>query len=102
MYKISSAIYETMAKHLSEQIGSLDYFSGVVEFSSVDSDQHEVECRVVASLIIYHTVDSMPDITQEVISNIVPVWIECHTFVETEEEINYFDISELKNYLCAW
>ncbi len=102
MYQISCAIYENMANHLIDKVGKSSYFSGTVEFSTIDNQGCEVECRIVASLIIYRETISLPEGCVEVISNIVPVWLECHTIVEMEERINDFDIVELKNYICVW
>lgn len=91
-----------MATHLRDEIGQDSYFSGVIEFSLVDNQGHDVECRVVASLIIYHTPHSAPEGDSVVISNIVPVWLECHTIVDSEEKINDFDTEELKYHICTW
>ncbi|MFI3282622.1 MAG: hypothetical protein SNG10_03745 [Rikenellaceae bacterium] len=91
-----------MAKHLLDEIGSESYFSGVIDFSQLDSEGRDVECHVVASLIIYWSKISNPECDMSVISNIVPVWIECHTIVDMEEKINDFDMSELNHCICAW
>ncbi len=102
MYLVSNAIYEIMAQHLRDEIGSASYYSGVVEFSHVDEDNQEVECRLVASLIIYRSPCSTPEGDIDIISNIVPVWSEFHTIVDSEQKINDFDITELKNNICTW
>ncbi len=102
MYLVSSAIYEDMAKLLRDEIGEDSYYSGVIESSFLDDVGQNIEYRFVASLIIYRREYSAPDGDGDVISNIVPVWEEFHTFVEMEEEINDFDIEELKSYICSW
>ncbi len=102
MYQISCAIYQNMANHLVDKCGNSSYFSGTLEFSAIDNQGYEVECKIIASLIIYHQTISLPEGCVEVISNIVPVWIECHTIVEMEERINDFDMQELKSYICVW
>ncbi len=100
MYLVSSVIYEEVAKLLREDIGYDSYYSGVVELSFMDDSANEVECRVLASLIIYRSTRTQPEGCVEIISNIVPVWIECHTIINSEEKINDFDIEELKSYIC--
>ncbi len=102
MYLVSSAIYEDMAKLLLEEIGDSSYFSGFIESAFIDDLGRDTECRLVASLIIYRSPCSYPESDSEVISNIVPVWVEFHTFVEMEEKINDFDIEEFKSYICQW
>ncbi len=102
MYQISNAMYEDMAKSITEQIGHTSYFSGVVEFTHIDEELGEVECRIATSLIVYHLPISAPEGIFQSISNIVPVWIECYTYVEKEEIINDFDIERVKEHVCIW
>ncbi len=102
MYLVTSAIYEDMANLLLEEIGNTSYFSGFVESSFIDDQGREVEYRLVASLIVSRSEYSAPEGDAEVISKIVPVWVEFHTFVEMEEKINDFDIEELKSCICRW
>ncbi|MFI3302809.1 MAG: hypothetical protein SNH35_08790 [Rikenellaceae bacterium] len=102
MYLVTSAIYEDMANLLLEEIGDTSYFSGFVESAFIDDLGQNVECRFVASLVVYRRDHSAPDGDTELISNIVPVWSEFHTFVEMEEKINDFDFEELKSYICRW
>ncbi len=100
MYLVSSAIYSEVAQRLREDIDNDSFYSGVVEFSLSQSDDSDIECRLVCSLIIYYSTSSPPEGDVRLISNIVPVWVEFHTIINSEEKINDFDIEELKTYMC--
>ena len=94
MYEISSQIYEKTAEKLCNLVGGNGYFSGTLEFSHED-----IECRMVASLIIYRKRVEMPEGLFDVIDDIVPVWWEFHTVIDGEELINDFDFARLKEYI---
>ena len=94
MYEISSQIYEKTAQKLCDLVGGNGYFSGTLEFAHED-----IECRMVASLIIYRKRVEMPEGLFDVIDDIVPVWWEFHTVIDGEERINDFDFSLLKEYM---
>ncbi len=91
-----------MAQQLCDDIAQTEYYSGFIDTSTYDDKGSFVECRLVASLIIYRSHYSAPEGDANPISNIVPVWCECKIFVDGEEQIHDFDIEELKNYLCVW
>ncbi len=94
MYEISSQIYEKTAEKLCNLVGGNGYFSGTLEFSHED-----IECRMLASLIIYRKRVEMPEGLFDVIDDIVPVWWEFHTVIDGEELINDFDFARLKEYM---
>ena len=94
MYEISSQIYEKTAQKLCNLVGGNGYFSGTLEFAHED-----IECRMVASLIIYRKRVEMPEGLFDVIDDIVPVWWEFHTVIDGEELINDFDFARLKEYI---
>ena len=94
MYEISSQIYEKTAQKLCNLVGGNGYFSGTLEFAHED-----IECRMVASLIIYRKKVEMPEGLFDVIDDIVPVWWEFHTVIDGEELINDFDFARLKEYI---
>lgn len=94
MYEISSQIYEKTAEKLCNLVGGNGYFSGTLEFAYED-----IECRMVASLIIYRKRVEMPEGLFDVIDDIVPVWWEFHTVIDGEELINDFDFARLKEYM---
>ncbi len=94
MLEISSQIYEKTAQQLCDEMGDLSYFSGTFEFVHEDT-----ECRMVASLIIYHRQIEMPEGVQTLISDIVPVWWEFHTIIAGEEHVNDFDFALFKEYI---
>ena len=94
MCEILSQIYEKTAQKLCDLMDGEGYFSGTIEFA------HEnIECRFVASLIIYCKRVEMPEGDLEVIDDIVPVWWEFHTSIAGVEYINDFDFSLLKEYI---
>ena len=94
MHEISSQIYEKTAQKLCNLVGGNGYFSGTLEFAHED-----IECRMVASLIIYRKKVEMPEGLFDVIDDIVPVWWEFHTVIDGEELINDFDFARLKEYI---
>ena len=94
MHEISSQIYEKTAQKLCHLVGGNGYFSGTLEFAHED-----IECRMVASLIIYRKKVEMPEGLFDVIDDIVPVWWEFHTVIDGEELINDFDFARLKEYI---
>ena len=94
MFEISSQIYEKTAQKLCDLVGGNGYFSGTLEFSHED-----IECRMLASLIIYRKRVEMPEGLFDVIDDIVPVWWEFHTIIDGEEIINDFDFALLKEYI---
>lgn len=91
-----------MAQKLLEEVAELGYFAGVIDLSMFDDWGIEVECQLITSLIIFRTPYSSPEGDGDIISNIVPVWIECHIIIEGEEQISDFDFEELKEILCTW
>ena len=94
MYEIPSQIYEKTAQKLCDSLGNSSYFSGTIDFTF-----ESVECCLKASLIIYHKRIDAPDGCTELIDEIVPVWWEFHTIIDSEERINDFDFSLLKEYI---
>ena len=94
MYEITSQIYTKAAERLRDRIDDGNYFSGAIDFTVGD-----VECRLVASLIIYRKSVAMPEGIVEFIDDIVPVWWEFHTIVECEEQINDFDFAIFKEHM---
>ena len=94
MYEITSQIYEKTAQRFCDLVGRAGYFSGTIEFAHEDT-----ECKMVATIIIYHKIVDMPEGRMEVIDDIVPVWWEFRTTVGGEELINDFDFSVLKEHI---
>ena len=96
MCEILSQIYEKTAQKLCDLVCNTNYYSGTIEFAYED-----IECRFVASLIIYRKKVEMPDGCLEVIDDLVPVWWEFHTTIAGVEYINDFDFSLFKKYIVS-
>ena len=94
MLEISSQIYEKTAQKLCDLLGDSSYFSGAFDFVHED-----IECRMVASLIIAHRQIEFPEDTLTFISDICPVWWEFHTVIAGEERVNDFDFALFKEYI---
>lgn len=90
MYEISDRLYASVAEELIVAVGSKDFFSGAVV-----ANEDEVECRLVATLVVSH------DNNGRAISSIVPVWWECHTTIGEYEVCNDFSFSTLRDYIFS-
>ena len=90
MYEISTSLYLDIADRLVAAIGGREFFSGVVTVHSGD-----VECRLICTLIVERS-RVAEGASLSPISNLLPVWWECHTLVGGEELLNDFCFSELK------
>lgn len=94
MYRILPEVYDELAAELQSRIGDGSYFSGRVECLAGD-----VRIGLLATLIIYRRDDRRPDGTVSLISDVVPVWWECHAFLGAEELLNDFDFAEIRHRL---
>lgn len=92
MYLIAPELYDLATDLLVERIGRSEYFSGTVEFEYGD-----VECRLTVSLIIYRSVERLPEGDRDCIGDVVPVWWEFHTSTDGAEELNDFSFSEIRD-----
>lgn len=95
MYEVSNDLYLEVADHLASVADDGGYFSG-----SFDVVFGDVECHVILSAIIYHCTLSLPEGREvDVISDVVPVWWEFHTYIDGEEMLNDFSFDRLREYL---
>lgn len=94
IYSVTPELYEETAVRLAEAIGSENYFSGTIAFAFEDA-----ECRLTASVIVYRSRVVQPDAISDVLSDLVPVWWEFHTFCQGDVMLNDFDFTELRRYL---
>ena len=95
MYEVSNDLYLEVADHLASVANDGGYFSG-----SFDVVFGDVECHVILSAIIYHRTLSLPEGREvDVISDVVPVWWEFHTYIDGEEMLNDFSFDRLREYL---
>ena len=91
---IEPHIYEALAQKLLEEIGWRNYISTTLEVE--DGDRF---FRFVCAAVIYRRDEQWPEGVFEVISDIVPVWWELHSFQDGEEVLNDATFNELKRYL---
>lgn len=94
LYPVIPDLYRTTARLLLERIGARDFFSGSISF-----DYGSRECRLVATIVVYRSVERLPEGEVERIDDLVPVWWEFHTSDAAGEHANDFSFGELKRYL---
>ena len=90
MYHVSHEVYDELATSLRDRIGDGSYFAGTVE--SLGGD---VRVSLRTTLILYRRDDRRPDGAISLITDVVPVWWECHTVCGAVEMLNDFDFSEI-------
>ncbi|MBQ7856456.1 MAG: hypothetical protein IJ348_05015 [Alistipes sp.] len=93
MYAISRETYADLARQICEGLSNPYYFNG-----EVSSDDGVAEHRLLATLIIYRR--QVEPLGQEfdTITDIIPVWWECHTITDGGEVENDFDFRLFKNH----
>lgn len=96
MYEISSKLYLEIADRLMAEIGSKEYFSGVIFYTHGD-----VECKLLCSLIVERSRRVEPDESYPAVVDIIPVWWEFSTVEGSVEWLNDFSFSELKALILA-
>lgn len=94
MYDISDQLYIEVAEQLLSRLGQQDYFSGVLEFEHAN-----VLCRMVVSVVIYRRCERREEGDVRLISDMVPVWWEFHTMLDSGEVLNDFSFNTLRKYL---
>lgn len=94
LYPVIPDLYRTTARLLLERIGSRNFFSGSISFRYGSRD-----CRLVATIVVYRSVERLPEGDEERIDDLVPVWWEFHTGDAAGEHGNDFSFRELKRYL---
>ena len=96
MYSLQPEIYCDLAAAVAQSLSNIYYFNGSVEHLDGDA-----ECRLTASLIIYrHRAGLFSDET-DYITDIVPVWWECHTMVDGVEVENDFDFALFRDAMLS-
>ncbi|WP_417012404.1 hypothetical protein [Alistipes sp.] len=96
MFRVSSELYDEIARRLREAFGGAGYFSG-----SVECAEGETDCRLTASLVLYHRRDEWPEGPQLRLTDAVPVWWEFHTVTDGVEVPNDFSFTALRPALLA-
>lgn len=94
MYNVSFQLYHKLAELLLEEVSECGYYNDSIEFC------HEgIDCQLLLSAVIYHRIVEAPDYRTEIISDIVPVWWEFHTYTEDGEILNTFSFNELRTFI---
>ncbi len=94
MYDILPELYREVAAEIIERADGRDYYSGLF-----DMEWNGVECHMVLSVVVYRSQRRYPEGVVSIISDMVPVWWEFHTYIEGEEVLNNFSFNELREYL---
>jgi hypothetical protein len=97
MIEITDAIYRLIAARLREEIAAADWFNGSMEFST-----DGFLARLVLTAIVYRRTELLPEGECRPISDVVPVWWEFSTIVESGSVASDFSFSELKPYLIDY
>ncbi|MFI3305191.1 MAG: hypothetical protein R3Y68_01600 [Rikenellaceae bacterium] len=95
MYIFSPNTYSRLVGMFLEDLSSLTFYSGTIEF-----EQDDVEIRLVATIIPYHRREYCDGSDRYTIKELVPVWWELHTTTPEGEVDNDFDFSIFKDYIC--
>ena len=94
MFNVSSVIYGRVAEIILDRIGSSDYLSESFEF-----EFEGVVFKMLFSGVFYRKRLYLPEGECDVLTDIVPVWWEFHTFNQQGEMLNDFSFNELRRYL---
>ncbi|MDL2320503.1 hypothetical protein LJC45_05160 [Alistipes sp. OttesenSCG-928-B03] len=97
MIPVNDKSYNEIAEKLLEAIGQGEYYNGTVEYEC-----EEYSAALRCTLLVYREPlfdESAPAGAARLITDIVPVWWEFHTFNIGGEEINDFEWQNLRHFL---
>lgn len=80
---IEPHIYEAIAQKLLEEIGTHDYITATLEIEVGNR-----YFRLVCACIVYRRTEQRPEGVFEVVSDVVPVWWELHSYEDWKEVVN--------------
>lgn len=93
MFCVTPEIYGRAAEIIADRLGQTDYLSENFEFEA-----DGVLCRSLFSAVVYRKRLYVPEGELDVLSDLVPVWWEFHTFDAEGEMLNDFSFNELRQY----
>lgn len=93
MFCVTPEIYGRVAEIIVDRLGQTDYLSENFEFEA-----DGVLCRLLFSAVVYRKRLYVPEGEFDVLSDLVPVWWEFHTFDAEGEMLNDFSFKELRQY----
>ena len=93
MFCVTPEIYGRAAEIIADRLGQTDYLSEDFEFEA-----DGVLCRLLFSAVVYRKRLYVPEGEFDVLSDLVPVWWEFHTFDAEGEMLNDFSFNELRQY----
>ena len=93
MFCVTPEIYGRVAEIIADRLGRTDYLSEDFEFEA-----DGVLCRLLFSAVVYRKRLYVPEGEFDVLSDLVPVWWEFHTFDAEGEMLNDFSFNELRQY----
>ena len=93
MFCVTPEIYGRAAEIIADRLGQTDYLSEDFEFEA-----DGVLCRLLFSAVVYRKRLYVPEGELDVLSDLVPVWWEFHTFDAEGEMLNDFSFNELRQY----
>lgn len=88
-------IYQALAEALSERIADRSYIS----CATIDVEDGELLFRLHIDAIIYRREESLPEGVFEVVSKVVPVWWELHSFRGDVEVCNDATFEQIHEYI---
>lgn len=95
MYIVLPELYHRLSEELVDKIAGRGYFSGTIELEYGD-----VHCRLVLSVVMYYEERDGAQGVERVLSDLVAVWWEFHTYTSNEEIINDLSFDELRKYVA--
>lgn len=92
-YEIPNYAYEALANKI------LDSIKGTYVSTKVEVVDEDVEIVFSLSAVIYTKRESAEDYDVEKLTDIVPIWWECHTYLHDKEIINNVSFNVLKDFM---
>lgn len=92
-YEIPNYAYEAIARKI------LDAINGTYINTKIEVVDEDVEITFSLNGFVYTKTEEACDYSVENITDIVPVWWECHTYLYGKEIMNNVSFNVLKNFL---
>lgn len=90
MLNVTSDIYRLLADRLRDAVGTAEFFSGRITVAA------DLDYELITTLLFYRTTESDESGSRDIITDIVPVWWEFHSYTIDGEILNDFDFAEFR------
>lgn len=92
-YEIPNYAYEAIARKI------LDAINGTYINTKIEVVDEDVEITFSLNGFVYTKTEEADDYSVDKITDVVPVWWECHTYLYGKEIMNNVSFNVLKNFL---